>query len=78
MNNDNPEQDDPNNVNPPSPQDWHDRMPEEMKSHAWSAFAHSAGLKPHPGMYKGKPHPGVPEDAVTEADEERARENEVE
>jgi hypothetical protein len=59
------------------PQDMHEAMPAEMKDHMWAAFAHKAGLGPHPGQYQGPDHPGVPDDAITESDLQRAREGEV-
>jgi hypothetical protein len=40
-----------------SPQDEEDEefdaMPDELKDHMWAAFAHKAGVGPHPGIYKG-------------------------
>jgi hypothetical protein len=72
------EESDPDHPNPPSPQDWHNHMPEEMRHHAWAAMAHHAGLGAHPGVYRGRQHPGVPEDAITEADRERVQESEAE
>lgn len=30
-----------------------DAMPDELKDHMWAAFAHQAGLGPHPGLYNG-------------------------
>jgi hypothetical protein len=58
------------------PQDEFDAMPQAMRDHIWAALAHKAGLGPHPGKYTGPKHPGVPEDAVTESDLQRAREGE--
>lgn len=58
-------------------QDHYDAMPQEMKDHLWAALLHEAGMGPHPGKYKGPEFKGVPEDAVTEADEQRVREGEV-
>jgi hypothetical protein len=57
-----------------SDQDQHDAMPKQMKDHMWQAFVHAAGKGPHPGNYKGPPHPGVPPDAVTEGDLQRVHE----
>jgi hypothetical protein len=31
----------------------HAALPNEMKDHMWKAFAHKAGVGPHPGVYKG-------------------------
>src|SRR5215469_2462801 len=59
------------------PQDEVEAMPPQMRDHAWAAFAHKAGLGPHPGQYQGPPHPGVPDDTVTDSDLQRAREGEV-
>jgi hypothetical protein len=39
-----------------------DAMPDEAKDHMWAAFAHSAGLGPHPGKYKGPPIDGSTDD----------------
>jgi hypothetical protein len=40
-----------------SPQDEedeeHDAIPDDVKDHMWAAFAHKAGVGPHPGIYKG-------------------------
>jgi hypothetical protein len=43
----------------------------------WAALEHMAGLGPHPGKYKGPPHPGVHPDTITETDLQRAREGEM-
>lgn len=58
-------------------QDHFDAAPQEMKDHMWAALLHMAGRGPHPGKYEGPEFKGVPEDAETEADLQRAREGEV-
>jgi hypothetical protein len=54
-----------------------DDMPSELKDHMLAAFAHEAGLGPHPGMYKGPPRrkrkPGEP----TETDRQSAAEEPI-
>jgi hypothetical protein len=30
-----------------------DQLPKELVTHIWAAFAHKAGLCPHPGVYAG-------------------------
>jgi hypothetical protein len=30
-----------------------DAIPDDVKDHMWAAFAHAAGVGPHPGIYKG-------------------------
>lgn len=49
-----------------SPQDEEesefDALSDEVKDHMWAAFAHKAGVGPHPGIYKGPK--GKPEAAL--------------
>jgi hypothetical protein len=47
-------------------------MPPEMKEYGLAAFAHMAGVGPHPGEYKGPPRGKRPD--VTETDLQRAHE----
>jgi hypothetical protein len=53
-------------------------MPSEMKDHMLAAFAHGAGLGPHPGKYKGptKRKDAEP-DEPTETDLDNARQEEA-
>jgi len=53
-----------------------DEMPPEMKAHMLAAFAHKAGLGPHPGMYKGPPRRKRADldDEPTDTDMQRAAE----
>jgi hypothetical protein len=51
-------------------------MPPEMKDHMLAAFAHKAGLGPHPGKYKGPPW--RKSDDPTDADMQRAEEEPIE
>lgn len=49
-------------------------MPPEMKAHMLAAFAHEAGVGPHPGMYKGPPRKRRDPDEITDTDMQRAEE----
>jgi hypothetical protein len=56
-----------------------DEMPPEMKAHMLAAFAHHAGLGPHPGMYKGPPRRKKSDpDEITDTDRQRAEEEPLE
>jgi len=53
-----------------------DEMPSEMQDYGFAAFRHAVGLGPHPGEYKGPPRRKRAEGEPTEANRERAREEE--
>lgn len=55
-----------------------DDMPPEMREHMLAAFAHHAGLGPHPGKYKGPPRKQRPPDDITDTDRQRAEEEPIE
>jgi hypothetical protein len=56
-----------------------DEMPPEMKDHMLAAFAHKAGLGPHPGMYKGPPRrKRADRNEPTDTDMQRAAEEPIE
>jgi hypothetical protein len=55
-----------------------DEMPPEMKDHMLAAFAHKAGLGPHPGIYKGPPRRKRDRDEPTDTDMQRAAEEPIE
>jgi hypothetical protein len=48
-------------VDPDKGQEAFDKLPPELIDHLWAAFAHAAGIAPHPGFYDG-PKPEVPEE----------------
>jgi hypothetical protein len=53
--------------------DQHDAIPDEVKDHMWAAFAHKAGVGPHPGIYnrpKDKP------EAITQGPSSRHHQSE--
>jgi hypothetical protein len=54
-----------------------DDMPPEMRDHMLAAFAHKAGLGPHPGMYKGPPRKKRDPDEPTDTDMQRAAEEPI-
>jgi hypothetical protein len=55
-----------------------DEMPPEMRDHMLAAFAHKAGLGPHPGMYKGPPRrKRADRDEPTDTDMQRAAEEPI-
>jgi hypothetical protein len=58
--------------------DDEDEMPPEMKAHMLAAFAHHAGLGPHPGKYKGPPRKKRDPDEPTDTDMQRAQEEPLE
>src|ERR1700746_1902285 len=57
--------------------DEDDDMPPEMRDHMLAAFAHKAGLGPHPGMYKGPPRKKRDSDEPTDTDMQRAAEEPI-
>lgn len=58
--------------------DDEDDMPPEMKAHMLAAFAHKAGLGPHPGMYQGPPRRKRVSDEPSDTDMQRAAEEPLE
>jgi hypothetical protein len=62
----------------PGDQEDFDEAPQEFKDHMADAFAHKAGLGPHPGKYQGKGvkmgEGGTGRDVPTDADRQRAAE----
>jgi predicted phage gp36 major capsid-like protein len=59
-------------------QDHFDNAPEEWHDHLTAAILHKAGMGPHPGKYKGRQPQPPSDDAITEGDLQRVREEGLE